>query len=58
MDIKHCIEQFKQLHPVTQVVLVVFALTVVVLVVFFPAAGASIVTFLVALRTLTAHHQK
>ncbi len=55
MSFKQGIEQFKQLSSATQVVLIVFVLAVVVLLVFYPAAGTSIVTFLVALKMLGAH---
>jgi hypothetical protein len=56
MSLKNIIEQFKRLPPTTQVALVVFALTVIVLLVFFPSAGTSIITFLVALKMLTTRH--
>lgn len=52
MSLKSVVEQFKRLPPATQVALVVFALTVVALLVFFPSAGTSIITFLVALKVL------
>jgi hypothetical protein len=56
MSLKNITEQFKRLPPATQVALVVFALTVVALLVFFPSAGTSIITFLVALKMLTTRH--
>jgi cell division protein FtsW (lipid II flippase) len=52
MGLKQDVEHFKQLPPVTQVALVVFALVVVVLLVVYPAAGTSLITFLVALKML------
>ncbi len=54
MSFKHNIEQFKQLSPTTQVALIVFVLAVFVLLVIYPAAGTSIITFLVALKMLGA----
>jgi hypothetical protein len=54
MSVKQLVEDFQQLPPATQVALVVFMLLVVVLVVFFPAAGTSIITFLVALKMLAS----
>ena len=54
MSFKHGIEQFKQLSPATQVALIVFVLAVVVMLVFYPAAGTSIIAFLVALKMLGA----
>ena len=53
MSVRQLVEDFKQLPPATQVALVVFVLLVVVLLVFFPAAGTSMITFLVALKMLT-----
>ncbi len=53
MSVKQLVEHFKRLPPTTQVSLVIFALIVVVLLVIYPAAGTSIVTFLVALKMLT-----
>jgi len=44
------IKEFKQLAPATQVALIAFALALIVLLVVFPAAGTSIITFLIALR--------
>jgi hypothetical protein len=52
MSVRQLVEDFQQLPPATQVALVVFVLLVVVLLVFFPAAGTSIITFLVALKML------
>ncbi len=52
MSLKNIIEQLKHLPPATQVALVAFVLTVVVLLVFFPSAGTSIIAFLVALKML------
>jgi len=54
MSVKQLVEDFQQLPPATQVALVVFILLVVVLVVFLPAAGASIVTFMVTLKMLAS----
>jgi hypothetical protein len=50
MQPKQLIKEFKQLAPATQVALIAFALALIVLLVVFPAAGTSIITFLVALR--------
>jgi hypothetical protein len=50
MNLKQFVEHYRQLPLPTQVALVVFALTVIVLVVFFPTAGTSIITFLVAFK--------
>ncbi len=50
------IEQFKRLPTVTQVALVLFALVVVVLLAVYPAAGTSIIAFLVAIKMLTKQH--
>ena len=55
MSFKQGLEQFKQLSPATQVALIVLVLAVVVLLVFYPASGTSIITFLVALKMLGAH---
>ena len=52
MNLEHLTDQFKQLSPATQVALVVFALVVVVLLVLYPAAGTSIIAFLVAFKML------
>jgi len=52
VNLKHFIEQFKLLSPITQVTLIVFAGMVIVLLVFFPSAGTSIITFLLALKML------
>ncbi len=53
MDRTHWLEEFKQLSPVTQVALVIFALAMVLLLVAFPTSGTSIITFLAALKMLT-----
>lgn len=50
MQPKQLIKEFEQLAPATQVTLIVFALVLIVLLVVFPAAGTSIITFLVTLR--------
>ena len=55
MSFKSVIEQFKQLSPATQVALIVLVLGVVILLVIYPAAGTSIITFLVALKMLGTH---
>lgn len=52
MSVKQLIEHFKWLPSATQVALVILALVVVVLLVIYPAAGTSIITFLVALKML------
>lgn len=52
MSLLRIVEEFKRLPPATQMALVIFALTVIVLLVFFPSAGTSIITFLVALKML------
>jgi hypothetical protein len=54
MDSKHWFKEFKQLSPVTQITLVVFTLSMVLLLAAFPASGTSIITFLVALKMLAA----
>jgi hypothetical protein len=54
MNLKQLVEDFQQLSPATQVALLAFALVIVVLMVFFPAAGTSIMTFLVALKMLAS----
>ncbi len=53
MNLKQAFEEFKQFPPATQLVLIVFALIMMVLLVIFPTAGTSIMTFLVALKMLT-----
>ncbi len=52
MNPKQLVEDFQQLSPATQVALVVFALVVIVLLVVFPAAGTTLITFLVGLKML------
>lgn len=53
MHLKDLLEELKQLPPATQVVVVLLALGVLVLLVLVPTAGTNILTFLVALKTLT-----
>lgn len=53
MHLKELLEEFKQLPPTTQVVLVLAALVLLVLLAIVPTLGTSILTFLVALKTLT-----
>ena len=50
INLKEMVEELKQLPPITQVVLVLFAL---VLLAFVPTLGTSILAFLVALKALT-----
>ncbi len=45
-------KQFKQLASVTQIALIILALVVIVLLVYCPAAGSSIIAFLIALKAL------
>ncbi len=52
MERTHWLEEFKQLSPATQVALVIFALTMVLLLVAFPTSGTSIIAFLAALKML------
>lgn len=52
MSLKQGGEHFKQLPPATQVALIVCMLVIVVLLVVYPTAGTSIITFLVALNML------
>ena len=50
MNLKQVVEQLRRLPPATQVALIGFALAVVALLVVYPEAGTSIITFLVALK--------
>ncbi len=52
MNPKQLAEGFQQLPSATQVALVILALVIVVLLVVYPTAGTSIITFLVALKVL------
>jgi hypothetical protein len=54
MNLKQLVEDFQQLSPALQVALLAFALMIVVLLVFFPAAGTSIITFLIGLKMLVS----
>ena len=53
MHLKEALEEFKHLPPATQIVVVLVALGLLILLVVVPTAGTSILTFLVALKTLT-----
>jgi hypothetical protein len=52
MDLKYLTEQFKRLTPITQIALIILALVVIALVIYYPTAGSSIIAFLIALKTL------
>src|SRR2546423_768225 len=43
MNLKYVIEQFKRLAPITQIALIIFVLIVIVLVMYDPVAGSSII---------------
>lgn len=58
MNLKYIVEQFKRLAPITQIALIIFALIVIVLVMYYPAAGSSIIAFLIALKTLWIKQSK
>ncbi len=53
MNVKHVLEELKQLPPATQVALILLALVLLLLLAFVPAVGTSILAFLIALKTLT-----
>ena len=53
MTPKEAFEEFKQLPPATQVVVVLAALVLLVLLAVVPTLGTSILAFLVALKTFT-----
>ncbi len=53
MNLKQAFEELKQLPPVTQVSVVLFALVLLLLLAVVPTLGTSIIAFLVALKTLT-----
>lgn len=54
MGCKRWFEEFKQLSPVTQVTLVVFALVMVLSLTTFLISVTNIITLLVALKMLSA----
>ncbi len=53
MHLKEVLEEFKQLPPATQVVIILVVLGLFVLLVLVPTAGTSILAFLVAIKALT-----
>jgi hypothetical protein len=53
MHLKDLLEELKQLPPATQVAAVLCALVLLALLAMVPTPGASILTFLVALKALS-----
>jgi hypothetical protein len=53
MNLKHVLEELKQLPPATQVVLILFVLALALLLAFVPTMGTSILAFLMALKAIT-----
>ncbi len=58
MNLKYMVEQFKRLDSITQIALISFVLVVIVLVIYYPAGGSSIIAFLIALKTLLTKQSK
>lgn len=52
MNVQQFLDYFRQLPASTQVAVVVFALVFAVLLVVFPAAGTTLITFLLGLKML------
>ncbi|GHO94661.1 hypothetical protein KSF_047090 [Reticulibacter mediterranei] len=54
MNLQQILETVKQLPVATQVALILFVLTVLLLLAFVPTMGTSVLAFLVALKTLSS----